>query len=659
MGRKVRSKLLCFVVAAVMAIAMLPQMSLVAKADTLYYDLWICGTRVSSVNGAAWSMPGTNGGTATFSGDTLTLTNFNWAGEAYCYYDTDSNNDEHAAIYSKLSNLTINLVGDSSITVSGVTDSGNARWISGIAFEGSLTITGTGKLTIQNTVVSQEYSYGLYGFQCPININGGTIDITTGDTTESRGIYCGDLNMTSGSLTATAGNGTTESHGIECGTAVFSGGRVIAKGGTGLFANNHSNGIYTLNGMTISESANITAIGGTAFYSSTGVEGMVNITGGSLTCTASDTKYHDGWKGSYGVTDVLTIGTNASFTASGIDKAVYSSTSETPIKNSITGTGWTDTAGTEGAAVIPVSTTGQSFDYKKVQFPEVHLSNIKATATGYTGTYDGQEHGITVNISNPTSGATVKYGTTEGTYDLNTAPTYTNAGTYTVYYKITAAGYNSETGSAKVTINKASSYITTAPVAISGLTATGQAQVLITSGISSGGTMQYALGTSETSAPDSGWSTTLPGATDAGDYYVWYKVVGDDNYEGTDPACVKVTISSSSAKQEEKAKKTENIDKNQKKTFVSTVTAGKKAITLKWKKQTKGGIKGYEIQYSTDKKFKKNVKTKTIKKTKITSTTIKKLKSKKKYYIRIRTYKISGSEKVYSNWSKAKSVKVK
>ncbi len=103
----------------------------------------------------------------------------------------------------------------------------------------------------------------------------------------------------------------------------------------------------------------------------------------------------------------------------------------------------------------------------------------------------------------------------------------------------------------------------------------------------------------------------------------------------------------------------ENIDKNQKSTSISKAKAGKKSFTLTWKKQTAKGIKGYEIQYSTDKKFKKNIKTVTIKKAKITSTTIKKLKSKKKYYIRIRTYKKSGSEKIYSKWSKSKSIKVK
>ena len=67
-------------------------------------------------------------------------------------------------------------------------------------------------------------------------------------------------------------------------------------------------------------------------------------------------------------------------------------------------------------------------------------------------------------------------------------------------------------------------------------------------------------------------------------------------------------------------------------------------------------VSGYEIQLATDKKFKKNKKTVTIKKQK---TTVKKLKAKKKYYVRVRTYKIVNGKKVYSSWSKIKSVKTK
>ena len=87
------------------------------------------------------------------------------------------------------------------------------------------------------------------------------------------------------------------------------------------------------------------------------------------------------------------------------------------------------------------------------------------------------------------------------------------------------------------------------------------------------------------------------------------------------------------------------------------VKSAKKAISVEWKKVS--GVKGYQVQVATDKKFKKNKKTVTIKKQKTTKTTVKKLKAKKKYYVRIRTYKIVNGKKVYSSWSKVKSVKTK
>ena len=79
-------------------------------------------------------------------------------------------------------------------------------------------------------------------------------------------------------------------------------------------------------------------------------------------------------------------------------------------------------------------------------------------------------------------------------------------------------------------------------------------------------------------------------------------------------------------------------------------------VTVKWKKSA-GGVSGYQVQISTDKNFKKNVKSKTVSSIKTTSKTIKSLKSKKTYYVRIRTF-VNGSDgKVWSDWSKAKSVK--
>ena len=77
-----------------------------------------------------------------------------------------------------------------------------------------------------------------------------------------------------------------------------------------------------------------------------------------------------------------------------------------------------------------------------------------------------------------------------------------------------------------------------------------------------------------------------------------------------------------------------------------------KKISLKWKKIS--GAKGYQIQYATNKKF-KSKKTKTTTKLRYT---IKKLKKKKTYYVRVRAYK-SSKKKVYGKWSNVKKIKVK
>lgn len=86
------------------------------------------------------------------------------------------------------------------------------------------------------------------------------------------------------------------------------------------------------------------------------------------------------------------------------------------------------------------------------------------------------------------------------------------------------------------------------------------------------------------------------------------------------------------------------------------VVKGKKSFTVKWKAVK--AADGYQIQYSTSKKF-KNKKTVTVKKAKTAKKTVKKLKSGKKYYVRIRTFKTINGNKEYSKWTKAKTVKVK
>ena len=82
-------------------------------------------------------------------------------------------------------------------------------------------------------------------------------------------------------------------------------------------------------------------------------------------------------------------------------------------------------------------------------------------------------------------------------------------------------------------------------------------------------------------------------------------------------------------------------------TTITSVKTKREAFTIKWKKKT--NIAGYQIQYSTNSKFKKGNKTIKIKKAKTVSKKITGLKPSKKYYVRIRTYKIVNKKTYYSS----------
>ncbi len=98
--------------------------------------------------------------------------------------------------------------------------------------------------------------------------------------------------------------------------------------------------------------------------------------------------------------------------------------------------------------------------------------------------------------------------------------------------------------------------------------------------------------------------------------------------------------------------------KKPKKTSISKIKAQKKGFKVTWKKVS--NAKGYQVKYSTSKKFtKKTSKTATVKKATTTSKTVKDLKKKKTYYVKVRSYKTVNGKKVYSDWSKVKKVKTK
>lgn len=89
---------------------------------------------------------------------------------------------------------------------------------------------------------------------------------------------------------------------------------------------------------------------------------------------------------------------------------------------------------------------------------------------------------------------------------------------------------------------------------------------------------------------------------------------------------------------------------------LSSVKAQKKKMAVYWKKT--GGNQGYQVQYSTSKRFSSNIKTVRLSAGK-KSVTIKNIPAKKRYYVRIRSYKKVGNKIWYTGWSKVKTVKTK
>ena len=167
-------------------------------------------------------------------------------------------------------------------------------------------------------------------------------------------------------------------------------------------------------------------------------------------------------------------------------------------------TGEVTITGNGEATITATVTDTDKYTYttKKASYTiGVGTATMTVTAEGFSGTYDGTAHGITVTAP---EGATVKYGTAEGTYDLTASPTYTDAGTYTVYYQVTKQEYTTVTGSAVVAIAKAAGTISFATPSISknitdaaftnALTQTGDGSVSYESSLTSVATVNSSTG---------------------------------------------------------------------------------------------------------------------------------------------------------------------
>ena len=168
---------------------------------------------------------------------------------------------------------------------------------------------------------------------------------------------------------------------------------------------------------------------------------------------------------------------------------------------------------------------------------KVIIAKAAASVTAPTAktelVYNGNAQAL-VNAGS-VSNATLEYKLGDGEWGAD-VPAATNAGEYTVYYRVTVDNNHTGAteGSFKVVIAKAAASVT-APTAKTGLVYNGNAQALVSAGDVSDATLEYKLSDGE-------WGADVPAATNAGEYTVYYRVTVDNNHTGATEGSFKVAI---------------------------------------------------------------------------------------------------------------------
>ena len=149
--------------------------------------------------------------------------------------------------------------------------------------------------------------------------------------------------------------------------------------------------------------------------------------------------------------------------------------------------------------------------------------NLDVTAENKTVTYNGNAHAFN-EVTTTAADATIAYGETEGTYDLTAVPSKTDAGTYTLYYKVTAPGYAPKTGSYTLTIGPAA--IEASLTGFNGLY-DGDAHTVAVNVTEPAGGYTVTYSDSE----DGTYTSDVPSRTDVGTTTVWVKIDAGGNYK--------------------------------------------------------------------------------------------------------------------------------
>ena len=451
----------------------------------------------------------------------------------------------------------------------------------GVGIDNSLTIygqqSGTGKLTASGRYVGIGSDDG--DGVGTITINGGTVTATS--STNGVGIGDGDTSTYSGNITINGGTvtATNNKYGIYSQSITISGGTVTATGGSG--------DIFGGSGFTITISGGIVEVTDNGLDSVSKNNCIVfKKSDGQVYGTANlpvDYTVPEGKNLTIPENTTLTIGSGMTLTNKGTltINGILDNQGTLAGNGTITGTGTIT-----GNKLIPTYTlpTGLTATYGQtlanVSLPSGWAWNDASTSVGTVGTrqfsakftpkntsfYGEVTKDLAIKVNRATATLTmpatsaVTYGAKLSDITLDsgwawengdTVPTVTNSG-YTAKYTVSddtnydwsgVQGYDSSTHTVTrtiaVTVNKATPSVTP-PTAASGLTYNGSAQALISGGGTTGGTLQY-------STDGTTWSTDIPTGTNAGNYAVYYKVVGGNNYNDVAAQSVSpVTISQKS-----------------------------------------------------------------------------------------------------------------
>ena len=453
-----KGKIISIILTIALATGVFSVNGITAKAEAVSYYLYMGNNEVTSENtsGEGWSYDPEN--------SVLTLNDY--------HYDGEVNRDSSAISYYGQNDLTIRFIGYNYINAIAKSDSTAIYGIfsncADLTFEGEEDEDGDAVLEIITNGFDEDHvltTHKCISVSGTMTINSGFLFLYPDEaTTISTGIYTTkDLVINDGGLKSYGGYAKNSFGVMILGNMTINGGETNLYGeDNNSYSNGWSLGIYLDGDFEITDGTLI-AYGGDVspepdpsnatmgIYSRLG---NVTVSGGSVLAAGGETEYVNTYSCGICCDDITINSGLESAVAYGSMIAGYCDS----FSNEISGTGYTDADGTQGKKTIKVNALLDELDgLKHIEFTG---KPITATSKGFTGKYDGKKHGISVNVTEPESGAVVYYGTEKGTYELTESPAFTDVGEYTVYYKVTAKGYANKKGEATVCITKAEQTVT-------------------------------------------------------------------------------------------------------------------------------------------------------------------------------------------------------